>query len=45
MASAGSRNVLVVAESAAEEVAEFIVLSAEVVGRVMLPALPSMVLS
>ena len=35
-ASAGCRNVLVVTGSAAEEVAEFIVLSAEPVGRVML---------
>jgi hypothetical protein len=36
MASAGGWNVLVVAGSAAEEVTEFIVLSAEPVGRVML---------
>src|ERR1700756_47908 len=34
--STGCRNVLVVTGSAAEEVAEFIVLSAEPVGRVML---------
>jgi hypothetical protein len=36
-ASTGRRNVLVVTGSAAEEVAEFVVLPAEPIGRVMLP--------